>query len=656
MSGGNKIKGINEKIALCASALVLVLALCSASTNAKSGLTTVMSTELSTASTQNLWSDASYWAAETLLKAEADKLIPDTLIGTDMTARITRAEFAAVAVRLYERLSGKTAPTAPSGTFSDTADENVLKAYAISAVNGMGGGVFEPDAPLTREQAAVMLTNVYKAVFWEGWNRENDSVYTSHTLDIKGTTSFSDDEKISDWAKDSVYFMYKNNIISGMGNNVFAPRNTTDVEAVSGYGNATREQALIISERMYEEAPNIKDGVGIVTDGRFPDYTIISPDDISLPYPKPDAKYFVKKYRELHCVGMTESDYAAYKDELADDGWICISDRSIYCNYIKGNSMIIITDQTFYEEPLEGEIRISYSAGYTGPARAGAVSKDDAIGIIQKYISASLDDWLSGQPVKYVLELDIPDAFEKMNVQAFTAISGEGYGNLGTFMICEGSVLPADLGDICVADIDKDGNFELISIYGWGSGIWRINLDVYKFGVPPGSGSPTGEIYLAYMNCWVPEKGFAELTVQRVNDTDVKLFSIERKSYEEFSLTTDHGLLRVEGDILRPSNTGDFPFTELGIETSKPIPDEAVIVSDGYLLYVHDIDKDEYCKTGERIMKKYLEKYDLTYSLLWRREYPFMKDIDRGSRVTITPAADDSFVRKPVCRNHVISQ
>ena len=46
--------------------------------------------------------------------------------------------------------------------------------------------------------------------------------------------------------------MAANNIINGVGNNKFAPKNTTTEEEANGYANATREQALIIAMRMVE--------------------------------------------------------------------------------------------------------------------------------------------------------------------------------------------------------------------------------------------------------------------------------------------------------------------------------------------------------------------------------------------------------------------
>ena len=58
---------------------------------------------------------------------------------------------------------------------------------------------------------------------------------------------------ISDWAKDSVYFMAANGIINGIGDNRFAPKNTTPEQEAEFYANSTREQSVAISVRMYEK-------------------------------------------------------------------------------------------------------------------------------------------------------------------------------------------------------------------------------------------------------------------------------------------------------------------------------------------------------------------------------------------------------------------
>lgn len=192
---------------------------------------------------------ASAWAREELKKAEALGLIPDCLEGQDLTQDITRAEFAAVVVKVYEALSGTAAIPAVNNPFTDCTDVEVLKAYNIGAVNGTSDTTYEPDSLLNREEASTMLTRVFKKVALVGWTLADDSQFT---LEYEKPAAFADDADISAWAKDSVYFMAANGIMNGVGDNMFAPKNVTTAQEAEGYANTTREQALLIAVRMVE--------------------------------------------------------------------------------------------------------------------------------------------------------------------------------------------------------------------------------------------------------------------------------------------------------------------------------------------------------------------------------------------------------------------
>lgn len=191
----------------------------------------------------------SEWAQSELEKANELGLIPESLKGKDLAQSITRAEFAAVSVKAYEAMSGTKALPAISNPFMDTNDAEVLKAYNAGITAGVTAREFEPDTILNREQAATMLTRVFKKTTMPTWSLATDA---SHPLSYAKPAVFADDAKISDWAKESVYFMVVNNIIKGVGDNKFAPQNTTPAEEAEGYANATREQAIIIAVRMVE--------------------------------------------------------------------------------------------------------------------------------------------------------------------------------------------------------------------------------------------------------------------------------------------------------------------------------------------------------------------------------------------------------------------
>lgn len=194
-------------------------------------------------------SEVSEWALPEMEKASNLGLVPDTLKGENLTQSITRAEFAAVAVKTYEALSGTKAIPIVNNPFTDCVDVEVLKAYGIGAVAGTSATAFSPNQLLNREQAATMLTRVFKRITLAGWTLETDSQFT---LPYTMPAPFADDGDISGWARDSVYFMASNGIISGTSGNKFAPKNVTSAQEAEGYANATREQALAIAVRMVE--------------------------------------------------------------------------------------------------------------------------------------------------------------------------------------------------------------------------------------------------------------------------------------------------------------------------------------------------------------------------------------------------------------------
>lgn len=169
----------------------------------------------------------SAWAKEQVDSAAASGLIADGL-GDDYTRNITRAQFAAVSVKLYEAMSGQTAPVAGDSPFTDTSDPVVIQAEALGFVGGVGGGKFEPASLVTREQAATMLSRVYTKLGGE--------------IPAVDATDFADDADMSGYAREAIAFMSSKEIVGGVGNNKFDPQ-----------GNASIEQALVIALRMFEK-------------------------------------------------------------------------------------------------------------------------------------------------------------------------------------------------------------------------------------------------------------------------------------------------------------------------------------------------------------------------------------------------------------------
>ena len=103
-------------------------------------------------------------------------------------------------------------------------------AYNFGIINGKSDTEFDPHGEITRQEAAAMLMRVYKN-------------YADVNMAL-GDTKFSDDDKISDWAKDDVYNINVLGVMQGVGENTFAP--------LEGY---TVEQSVATFWRLYDKAP-----------------------------------------------------------------------------------------------------------------------------------------------------------------------------------------------------------------------------------------------------------------------------------------------------------------------------------------------------------------------------------------------------------------
>ena len=192
----------------------------------------------------------SLWAREELTRAYELNLIPTNLqpAHVDLRNPITREEFAAVAVMVYELLTDTTAHIGATDRFVDTDSHYVLRAYNAGIMVGFSATEFSPHTVLNREQAATALTRAFKSATIPGWTFANDRV---GMLTFTWPAPFADDAHISYWARESVYFMAANGIIVGHPGNIFAPHVDAMTHDVT-LATATREQALLIAVRMVE--------------------------------------------------------------------------------------------------------------------------------------------------------------------------------------------------------------------------------------------------------------------------------------------------------------------------------------------------------------------------------------------------------------------
>ena len=192
----------------------------------KKVITTMLTIIIVVASNITLLASPSAWAEEQVYAAIELDLVPPNLQHYYQQT-ITRAEFTALAVSLYEAINGE---IIGRRTFADTSDINVQKMAYLGVVDGVGNNRFNPHGAITRQQAAVMLARLAHVM--------------GHTFPLilpLETPAFADRANISSWAVESVDRARAAGIMSGVGNNNFAPNQPY-----------TREQSIVTMLRLFE--------------------------------------------------------------------------------------------------------------------------------------------------------------------------------------------------------------------------------------------------------------------------------------------------------------------------------------------------------------------------------------------------------------------
>lgn len=176
--------------------------------------------------------DMSEWAAAEIEEAVELGIVAENL-QKDYSKNITREEFAVTAMMfvayqnnmdfgdmqfLYINGGILSKVSADEITmFDDLADSEyanyIMTAAAMGIVKGKGNNLFDPFSPITREEAAVMLSRVCTMYASDKPTPE------SEVADI------ADSDSVSDWARDSVKKVCALNIMQGMPDGTFAPKN-----------------------------------------------------------------------------------------------------------------------------------------------------------------------------------------------------------------------------------------------------------------------------------------------------------------------------------------------------------------------------------------------------------------------------------------------
>lgn len=178
------------------------------------------------------------WAKDFYVQSKGFGILPtDGVLGSDYTVKITRAQFAALAVTTYERALNTTVPvSAGDDAFADcTGNKYVAKAYNLGILSGYNsadtraGVSVGPNDPITREQAAVMLSRLM-----------------TKYCDVTGgaqpakAANLPFKDAVASWARDGIATVYEHGIMAG-----------TSATTFDGKANYTIEQAIVTMYRYY---------------------------------------------------------------------------------------------------------------------------------------------------------------------------------------------------------------------------------------------------------------------------------------------------------------------------------------------------------------------------------------------------------------------
>ncbi|WP_352399354.1 S-layer homology domain-containing protein [Anaerotignum sp.] len=175
---------------------------------------------------------AGHWAKEDIEFVASRGLFSGTSATTfSPNTAMTRGMF----VTALGRLANADVSGYAKSSFSDVKDDAYYMGYIEwasknSIVNGVGNGKFAPDESITREQMAVIMSNYAKTIG-----------YTLPKVHIENI--FTDNAKISTYAKEAVKQTQMAGVISGKNGNLFDPQ-----------GTATRAEVSAVLRRFVELA------------------------------------------------------------------------------------------------------------------------------------------------------------------------------------------------------------------------------------------------------------------------------------------------------------------------------------------------------------------------------------------------------------------
>ena len=217
----------------------------------------------------------SSWAKKAVNRAIENKFIPDRL-QKDYQKQITREEFASLLVQTifacqwiedeyvyrpeddFSYYCHDTIVTRESVlkqvkvldfNFKDTQSEDVKLAYIMGLVSGTSDTTFEPNKLLTRQDAAVMLSN---------YGGPEAAGIPSRTFWNTYMNRYTDLNKASTWARDAMNLAFLRNILNGDASKADREWDCKKKITLDPLGKLTREQTIVMLDNVVFYEGNTK--------------------------------------------------------------------------------------------------------------------------------------------------------------------------------------------------------------------------------------------------------------------------------------------------------------------------------------------------------------------------------------------------------------
>ena len=179
-------------------------------------------------------------AADEIRAAERINLIPPCLQNADLSGEITLAEYAALAVRVFEEVwQTQEIPVSMPfpGVKGHALQRELETAYGLGLINCFREDHFSPDWFLRRQMLAMLWGYLYKACEYDDWTYENDAAFP---LEYEAYPLYEDLADVDPLAEDSVCFLTEKNLMPGISADRFDPE-----------ASATRAQAIVTAYRIF---------------------------------------------------------------------------------------------------------------------------------------------------------------------------------------------------------------------------------------------------------------------------------------------------------------------------------------------------------------------------------------------------------------------